>query len=65
MGVMTISMWYINILTNYHFQMEDDKTREVVNSFKFHFGHFSVKEFKPKLSVIQKTKIGFIILYIP
>jgi hypothetical protein len=56
MGVMTISMWYINILTNYHFQMEDDKTREVVNSFKFHFGHFSVKEFKPKLSVIQKKK---------
>ncbi len=30
--VMTISMWYINILTNYHFQAVDDKICEV--------GHF-------------------------
>jgi len=32
LGVMTISLWQINILTNNHFQMEDDKICEV--------GHF-------------------------
>ncbi len=32
-GVMTISMWQINILTNYQFQMEDDKICEVGQFF--------------------------------
>jgi hypothetical protein len=34
-----VSMWSINILTNYHFQMEDDKICEVGHFFNFHFKH--------------------------
>jgi hypothetical protein len=40
---MTISMWEINILTNYHFQMDDDKICEVGNFLNFHFKHFLVQ----------------------
>ncbi len=32
----------INILINYHFQMEDDKICEVGNFLNFHFRHFLV-----------------------
>ncbi len=37
---MTICMWYIKILTNNHFQMEDDKKHEVEHVFKFQFQMF-------------------------
>ncbi len=39
---MTISMWYIIVLTNNHFQMEDDKKHEVGDFLNFHFKHFLV-----------------------
>jgi hypothetical protein len=40
--VMTISMWQINILTNNHFQMEDDKICEVGHFLNFHSKHLLV-----------------------
>jgi hypothetical protein len=41
-GVMMICIWQINILTNYHFQMEDDKICEVGQFLNFHFKHFLI-----------------------
>jgi hypothetical protein len=51
-GVMTINVWWIKILTNNHFQMEDDKIYEMGHFGNFHFNSFLVNQFKPKPNVI-------------
>jgi hypothetical protein len=51
---MTINMWWINILTNNHFQMEDGKIYEVGHFLNFCFNNFLVNQFKPKPSAIIK-----------
>jgi hypothetical protein len=51
---MTINMWKINILTNNHFQMEDDKICEEGHFSFFHFKHFLLINSNP--NIVQSKK---------